>query len=137
MFLFSFIQALIPIIQGQMPAGCAINQLLHYGQNIRTGRFQHFDPDFFNNFVAIKNDTFAPDYNLENINAPVALFYSNYDFLAGAADVQLLKNRLPNVIEDFQVTEKVFNHVDFLWGVDAPRIIYNRILKIIKSSNEQ
>lgn len=125
-------QTLIPIIQGHTPAGASVMQLLHYGQLIKTGRFQKFDPNFYNGFDAVKTESTAPDYNLKNIRTPIALYYSNTDWLAGTADVQLLRNELPNVVKDFEITSTLFSHLDFLWGNDAPRIIYDQIVDTIK-----
>lgn len=99
---------------------------------MRTGRFQQFDPDFYDKIEAVKNVASAPDYNLKNIYTPIALYYSDNDWLAGSADVQLLKNELPNVVDDFEVIG--FAHQDFLWGINAPRIIFDKIVKRIKEN---
>ncbi len=39
---------------------------------------------------------------------------------------------LPHVIESYKVPNKDFNHVDFLWGLDAPKLVYQKIFKLLK-----
>lgn len=115
------------------PAGCCIQQFFHFAQLIKTGRFQKYDPDFLKNDNSDDAST-ESDYNLKNVKTPVALYYSDEDWLAVDADIQRLKGELPNVIKDFPIHHKRFNHIDFLCGVDAPRLLYSEILKTIKKS---
>lgn len=121
------------LVMGHLPAGCSLDQLYHYGQLIKTGRFQQYDPKYFD---IIKNSTATPppDYNLQNVTTPVALYYSNDDWLAVNADIQILRKELPNVIKDYPIHQKMFNHMDFLCGVDAPQILYDEILKTMKGA---
>lgn len=111
-------------------AGCSVDQLYHFGQLIKTGRFQQYDPDYFNYYS--KNEKSPPDYNLKNVKTPVALYYSDEDWLAVDADIQRLKAELPNVIKDYPIHHKKFNHIDFMCGVDAPRILYDEILRTMR-----
>lgn len=120
-----------------MPAGCSTAQLFHFGQLIKTGRFQRFDPDFFKKRGIFSRPKPSPqDYNLANVKVPVALYYSDKDWLADFTDVQRLKAELPNVIKDYQITQGRFNHQDFLWGVDAPTVIYDKILNTMNQTND-
>lgn len=73
------------------------------------------------------------DYNLKNVKVPVAMYYSDKDWVAVLKDIQRLKAELPNVVKDYLVTEKKFNHLDLLYGVDAPRLIFEEIITTIKS----
>lgn len=97
---------------------------------IATGRFQKFKPGIS------KHDT-SMDYNLKNVKVPVSLFYSDKDWVSVVKDVQKLKEELPNVVKDYLVTEKKFNHMDLLFGLDASRLIFEEILTSIKSFDAQ
>lgn len=72
---------ILPVILGHIPAGCAVDQLFHYGQLIKTGRFQQCDHDFFKNehsseVTGSSQSQDYKDYNLKNVKIPVALYYS-------------------------------------------------------------
>lgn len=132
--IFSFcLKAPMQLFLAHTPAGCCIQQFFHFAQLIKTGRFQKYDPDFLKNDNSDDAST-ESDYNLKNVLTPVALYYSDEDWLAVDADIQRLKGELPNVIKDYPIHHKRFNHIDFLCGVDAPRLLYSEILKTIKKS---
>jgi hypothetical protein len=42
-----------------------------------------------------------------------------------------LVKRLPNVIGVFRVPYKMFNHIDYLWGNDAKKILYKDIVHLM------
>lgn len=66
------------------------------------------------------------------MTAPFALFYAQNDWLAGPDDVGLLFDRLHrNAIGMFKVPYDQFNHVDFLWGKDAPALVYTKMLEVM------
>lgn len=119
---------------GHLPAGCSVDQLYHFGQLIKTGRFQKYNPEYFD--YSRNSSISPPDYNLSNVKTPVALYYSDQDWLAVDADIQRLKAELPNVIKDYPIIHKKFNHIDFLCGVDAPRILYDEIIKTMNANDQ-
>lgn len=73
-----------------------------------------------------------PHYDLRNVTAPFALFYAQNDWLAGPEDVALLFDQLHRTaIGMFKVPFEQFNHVDFLWGKDAPSLVYTKVLEVM------
>lgn len=74
---------------------------------------------------------------MNNIKVPVAAYYANNDWLAAVKDVNHLLQFLPNVIESYIVPHKRFNHIDFTWGIDAPTLVYKRVIELIKSRSFQ
>lgn len=73
-----------------------------------------------------------PDYLLENCKVPVALFYSDQDKLADSVDVIRLFKELPNVFSNWRVRDKTFNHIDFVWAMDAKELVYDYILEYMQ-----
>lgn len=128
------LQTLLPIILGHTPAGAATDQLLHYGQEVNSGHFRQFDFGYIQNLIHYRRLS-PPDYNLNNVISPMALYYAEDDWLAPVKDVKRLIDLLPNVFHTYLVPHKKFNHVDFIWGIDAPKLLYAEIFKIMNLTN--
>lgn len=111
-----------------------MNQLVHFGQGVNSGHFRRFEYSKAKNLLLYKRAT-PPDYNLKNVKSPVAVYHSLSDWLATPPDVQILTEKLPNVIKKYLVPHKQFNHIDFLWGKDAPTLVYDEILKTMNSTH--
>lgn len=50
-------------------------------------------------------------------------------------DVKKLYRVLPNVVDVYKIPWRNFNHVDFIWAKDAPKLVYERVIKIMRSEN--
>lgn len=50
-------------------------------------------------------------------------------------DMKRLYHSLPNVVDMYEVPRSKFNHVDFMWDRDASKLVYDRILKIMRGEN--
>lgn len=111
---------------------CSINQVLHYMQLIKTGHFQKFDHGRAQNNL-LYSQTSPPDYNLKAAVAPVAIYYGKTDLFTVVEDVEKLIAELPNVVKSYLVPTEKFNHVDFIFGDNAPAQLYDEIVKTIKS----
>lgn len=122
---------MLPVIMGHTPAGASTDQMIHYGQSIRSGRFRQFDHGAISNMFTYGRLT-PPPYNLRNIVAPVALHYSLNDWLAATVDVQELFRGLGNVVGGFVTADARFNHFDFLWAIDARSLVYNQVIDIMR-----
>ena len=66
-----------------------------------------------------------PDYNLQNVIAPTALFVGGEDTLASVKDNIHLANALPNVFHHEVIPE--FGHFSFSVSYHAPEQVYNKI----------
>ncbi|XP_026679646.1 lipase 1 [Diaphorina citri] len=75
---------IITAILTHFPAGTSFKNVIHYLQNIKALDFQGYDYGHFENMRRYGN-FFSPRYNLSAITAPVALFYSNNDYLSHPA----------------------------------------------------
>ncbi|XP_017098869.2 lipase 1 [Drosophila bipectinata] len=120
---------MFPVVLGHLPGGCNAKQPQHYIQLQSSDRFCQYDYDPKEN-QRIYGRSSPPDYRLEKITAPVALFYGSNDYFAAVEDVKRLAKVLPNVVENHLF--KKWNHMDMIWGVSARRTIQPRMLKLMQ-----
>ncbi|KAK5979743.1 hypothetical protein GCK32_020921 [Trichostrongylus colubriformis] len=106
---------------------------------VRTGRMAPFDrgPGSSMKWHGQQNMVFSQtlpvEYDMNHIHSHTYLFYSDYDWLASAVDVeQFLTPALPKTSVKFARILKEFNHDDSLWGLRARKEIYDPITDIIK-----
>ena len=75
-------QTLVPYILGHEPGGTSARTVWHYGQEINSGKFCKFDHNsMFTNWLAYKSFS-PPEYDLKKVDVPVALIWSDNDWLA-------------------------------------------------------
>lgn len=71
-----------------------------------------------------------PDFPLHQITAPISVHYSSTDANGNAKDVEKLIPKLNGsrdlFVQKYDTTP--FNHVDFIWGINAADIFYTKIL---------
>lgn len=120
-------ETMFPVIVGHDPAGASTKQMQHFAQVRRSGEFRQFDYGWLRNHWRYNSIT-PPSYNLENVKAKVYLYYGENDWLAQPDDVATLYQNLPNVVEKYLVDYPEFNHLDFIWGVDAKQLLWDRML---------
>lgn len=123
-------ETMLPVVLGHSPAGASTKQMQHYGQLKQSGHFRQFDHGWIRNYW-IYNSVTPPEYNFANVGNKVALHYSQNDWLATPLDVEHLHLQLPNVVGKFLVSYPNFNHLDFVWGVDARELLYDRVLRLM------
>ncbi|CAG0923224.1 unnamed protein product [Notodromas monacha] len=123
---------LLPLILGHAPAGTSTRTVIHYAQEVNAKKFQHYD---FGKIGNLENygTLSPPEYSIESVTSPVIAFWGNNDWLAEPVDVEWLTTRLPNLIKSIRVPFDKFNHLDFLWGIDAPQLVYDPILEMMQA----
>ncbi|KAF5306001.1 hypothetical protein FQR65_LT07494 [Abscondita terminalis] len=119
---------LLPVIFGHTPAGVSTKQIYHYVQEIHSGKFENYDYGPMENTV-LYNSVRPPSYIMEKITAPVYLYYSINDFLSSDIDVKRLQTRLPNVIDAILNPDSKFNHGDYLYGINAKKVLYEPLIE--------
>ncbi|XP_063358670.1 lipase 3-like isoform X2 [Cydia amplana] len=127
----SITQTMLPIVLGHTPAGAATRQLIHYGQLYKSSKFVQFDHGLLTN--KRKYGTFKPPpYDLSNIRTPVFLHYADNDWLSTPNDVDKLLREVKSAVGKYKVPLPKFNHLDFVFAIDAKKLIYDRVMKIME-----
>ncbi|XP_011498377.1 PREDICTED: lipase 3-like isoform X3 [Ceratosolen solmsi marchali] len=124
----------IPIILGHVPAGSSIKQFFHYAQGRNSKKFRQFDygNSKINNIVY--NQTEPPEYLIENVKIPVQIYYAQNDLITDFRDIEMLANQLPNLRELYKVPNENFNHIGFTYATEAPKLIYEPLIKYLKNA---
>lgn len=52
-------------------------------------------------------------------------------------DVLSLVSQLPNVYDDYEVPYENWNHLDYIYGIDAYTLVYPRVLENIARANDE
>lgn len=76
-----------------------------------------------------------PDYNVSIITAPMKLYYSPLDVFTNTTDVNRLLSKLTNDYEVKVLDQSKFNHIDFMWGKNAPTLVYQDIIAYFNSKS--
>nr|XP_023025813.1 lipase 3-like [Leptinotarsa decemlineata] len=112
-----------------MPAGTGMKVFMHFIQEIRSKKFCRYDYGTSGNMKKY-GQTSPPNYDLKKITAPVYIIYSENDMLYATEDIEKLFKELPNRQEKLLITDRLWGHLDFLYGKDAPKFVYNEIVMI-------
>lgn len=118
-----------------MPSGTSVKNIAHYGQEVISGRFAHFDHGILGNQIRY-NRTRAPDYDLSKIRSnAIALFIAQNDWLASPKDVARLRAAL--TVEPYSVVNMTeyaakWNHIDFVYGKHVGQWVNPKIHAIME-----
>ncbi|XP_064551955.1 lipase 3 [Drosophila montana] len=120
---------MIPEIMATTPAGCSINQIFHYLQEYNSGYFRQFDYGSTRNKKDYGSKT-PPEYDVEGMDVPIYLYYSDNDYFASLIDVDKLRYTMnPDSLKRaYRLPEAKWNHLDFLWGLNVKEILYDTVL---------
>ncbi|XP_014402953.1 PREDICTED: gastric triacylglycerol lipase isoform X2 [Myotis brandtii] len=116
------------------PAGTSVQNMLHWSQAVKSGKFQAFDWGSPVQNMMHFNQPTPPIYSVTDMNVPIAVWNGGKDWLADPQDVDLLLPKLPNLI--YHKNIPFYNHLDFIWAMDAPQEVYNEIVNLmVKNQN--
>ncbi|XP_063979667.1 lipase 3-like [Diachasmimorpha longicaudata] len=125
-------KTLLPAILGHVPAGSSVRQMIHYAQLMKSDGFTRFNHGWWENLKRYRQFS-PPKYDLSKVTAPVILHYSVNDIFSHVKDVNRLEEQLPNIHSKLRVPNPKFAHLDYMWGVDAYRLLYNQTVLLMNS----
>jgi len=122
---------LLGTIMHHTPAGASTNTILHYGQEVLSGRFEGFDWGSDKENFQHHGAEGIPAYSLSDVTTPLAVYYGDNDWLAAAEDVLQTIVQLPKIMPGMlhEIQFPTWNHLDFLWAIDADKYVYEPLLK--------
>ncbi|XP_011860854.1 PREDICTED: lipase 3-like [Vollenhovia emeryi] len=122
----------LPDLLSYFPAGTSIQTIEHLCQSMGINEFRMYDYGVAENYKRYKQKI-PPNYDLNNITAPIILFYSENDMLVPKENLLELSKRLPNVLLIEEVPFKLFTHFDYLIANDVKTLLYDRMLELIQN----
>jgi len=120
-----------PVYTAHTPAGTATQNILHWAQMVLSGKVEKYDFRSAKENQQHYGSSTPPQYDFTLVNTPVYLYWSDADWLADAKDIEeyLLPTLPPNFLVQNNKLDD-FNHLDFIWGLNAPKQIYEPIIQI-------
>lgn len=113
------------------PAGTSVKNMVHWAQLIRSGHFRLFDHGSADNKRRYGSEQ-PPDYDLGAIRVPTMLVTGGLDALANPTDVKRLIAALPptTIVDHLNIPQ--YDHIDFTWGLNAPQLVYPRVIQLLQ-----
>lgn len=122
-------RTMLPVIHAHSPAGASTMNMLHYAQILRSWTFRQYDHGALNMYRY--GQLVPPNYRFTTHTAPISLYHSTNDWMATPNDVNLLFSRLTasRVQLRYLVSQREFNHMDFVWAINVRSLVYNRMVQ--------
>ncbi|EDO41646.1 predicted protein, partial [Nematostella vectensis] len=120
----------LPVYISHTPAGTSVKNMIHYAQMYKSKKFEMYD--YGKDNIKRYGQNTPPQYNISAITVPTMLYWGGNDWLADPDDVSLLMKALPpkTLIDNKEL--KAWQHLDFIWGLDAAELVYDDIVTRIK-----
>ncbi|XP_066477508.1 putative lysosomal acid lipase/cholesteryl ester hydrolase [Tiliqua scincoides] len=116
------------VYTGICPDFTSVKVGIHWGQIFKSKQFKNFDYGSRNKEVY--NTTTPPFYKIEDMLVPAAVWYGGHDILVPITDIELLLPHIPHLV--FKKLIPSWNHLDFIWGLDAPEHLYPDVLSLLQ-----
>ncbi|XP_039990534.1 gastric triacylglycerol lipase isoform X2 [Xiphias gladius] len=118
-----------PVYVTHNPAGTSVQNMVHWAQAVKGGKLMAFDFGAAGNLKHYNQST-PPEYRVQDMKVPTALFSGGQDTLADPKDVAMLLPQVSNLV--FHRHIEHWEHLDFIWGLDANEQMFPFILKLLQ-----
>ncbi|KAG1943735.1 gastric triacylglycerol lipase [Pimephales promelas] len=118
-----------PVYTTHCPAGTSVQNMVHWAQAVKSSKLMAYDYGKAGN-MAHYNQSTPPLYNVRDMMVPTALWSGGQDTLADPQDVALLLTQIPKLMYHRNIEH--WEHLDFIWGLDAPQEMYSKMIEIMR-----
>lgn len=125
-------QTRMPVYLASEPGGTSSRNIEHWMQMVKKGTVSMYDWGTKGNKKKYGQAT-APEYDFTKINKETVLYWGDEDWLADPTDIDdfLLPRINGTVIQNSMLPG--YNHLDFVWGIQSCRDIYNPVIQSLKT----
>uniref|UniRef100_A0A672P260 Lipase n=1 Tax=Sinocyclocheilus grahami TaxID=75366 RepID=A0A672P260_SINGR len=120
-----------PVYTTHCPAGTSVQNMVHWAQAVKSSKLMAYDYGKAGN-MAHYNQSTPPLYNVRDMTVPTALWSGGQDTLADPHDVAVLLTQIPKLVYHRNI--KHWEHLDFIWGLDAPQEMYNKMIEMMREN---
>ncbi|XP_074595058.1 gastric triacylglycerol lipase-like [Brevipalpus obovatus] len=126
----------LPVIIAHYPSGTSMRNVLHLGQNVRSGFFRKFNFGLKNYFIYGKFT--PPTYNLSKIvNHHIILWSAPNDALSTPKGIQFIRDSLTvQPLADEVVPDDRYNHADFTFAANSGKLVYQKLIQYMNQYAE-
>ena len=71
-----------------------------------------------------------PIYDVSSITVPIAMFHGTSDWLVEPQGIKKLESQTRNLVFKREIPH--WEHLDFIWAMDAPELCYEEIINLFK-----
>ncbi|XP_068625214.1 lipase 3-like [Battus philenor] len=114
------------VLFDHFPGGASAKTLAVYGQNINSGKYQHYDYGPIENLKRY-GTVHPPLYDLNRTTSPVVFIYGENDFLSNPSNIKKISSQVPNVLESYKVPRPEWNHFDNCYSQYTKKFIFPKI----------
>ncbi|XP_076268389.1 lipase member K-like isoform X2 [Rhynchophorus ferrugineus] len=125
-------KTVLPFIIQYTPSSMSTKQVWHYGQVVETGEFKKYDYGKKTNLKRY-NSTKPPFYDFSKVKAPMGIFYGDSDPFATPRMAEEFVKVVPNLVLNYQVPIRGFNHLDFLLAHNIKELVYDKICELFSN----
>ncbi|KAL7869054.1 hypothetical protein AOLI_G00130420 [Acnodon oligacanthus] len=119
----------IPMYISHSPAGTSVQNMVHWTQALKSGKLLAYNYGAVGNLIHYKQLT-PPQYNVKDMKVPTVLWSGGQDILANPRDIAMLLTQIPDLVQHHRIEH--WGHLDFIWGLDAPHMMYNELIKLMR-----
>uniref|UniRef100_A0A8B9H8X7 Lipase n=1 Tax=Astyanax mexicanus TaxID=7994 RepID=A0A8B9H8X7_ASTMX len=120
-----------PVYTTHCPAGTSVQNMAHWSQAVKTGKLMAYDYGKAGN-MAHYNQSTPPQYHVQDMTVPTAVWSGGHDTLADPQDVAVLLTQIPNLMYHRHIEH--WEHLDFIWGLDAPQEMFGEMIKLMREN---